>query len=130
MMAIRMFLAVAAAALSTLAHAGPLYKHVDEKGNVVFSDRPASGKQKPEKAQAPNVASRHATRQYEIERQEWLQRRREEEIAARRLRYAQDREAARQRAAAEALRHGLPYDPALPNSPAPSSERQHYYNGR
>ena len=64
-----------------------LYKHVDEKGNVVFSDRPQKADQKAEKARKPNVSSSEATRQTQIE----MNNSRREEMAERN---AQQRRAA------------------------------------
>jgi hypothetical protein len=84
--------ALALAAMPHNSSAQKLYKHVDEKGNVSFSDRPQKADQKSEKTQKPNVASREATRQTQIGEQNS---RREE---------AAERMAAQRRAAAVAQR--------------------------
>jgi hypothetical protein len=69
-----------------------MYRHVDEKGNVSFSDRPQKAEQKAEKTQKPNVASREATRQLQIQ------------DAASKREEAAERAAAQRRAAAVAQR--------------------------
>jgi len=108
------------------AQAGKLYRHVDEQGNVVFSDRPSKADQSPEKKKPANAASSEATRQYETERRELLRRRRDEALATQRHREAQERAAERERMAKNQSR-GRRYDPNLPDSPPPDSERRYYY---
>lgn len=111
--------------------AGQLYRHVDEKGNVTFSDRPQQADQKTEKQKSANAASSEATRQMELEKRDSARHRYEEDLAARR----------RADAARRSLRESSPpsapptygrgryhYDPNLPDSPPPDSERRYYYN--
>jgi hypothetical protein len=54
---------VAAGLAAASASAQNLYRGVDEKGNVVYSDRPQKADQKPTKPPAPNVESPEARRQ-------------------------------------------------------------------
>jgi hypothetical protein len=93
--------------LSAPAAAQKLYKHVDEKGNVTYTDRAPKGDQKAEKLKAPNVASPEASRQLqyaarEKQREEQLERQaqqqrhlsqRRREIEAERERRLKEREA-------------------------------------
>lgn len=107
------------------AAAGQLYKHTDDKGNVVYTDRPGRVGDVPQKVQRPNVASPEATRQYEIERGELLRKRQDEARRARLLREQQER------ASRPTQSVGPSYvrrtDPNLPDSPPPSTERRDYY---
>ena len=58
------FLVACVTAIASAAATGQsLYRSVDEKGNVVYSDRPQNRDQKPAKPPAPNVASPEARRQ-------------------------------------------------------------------
>lgn len=76
--------AIALACVHGTGVAQKMYKHVDEKGNVSFSDRPQKAQQKTEKAQAPNVASREATRQLQIESQNSMREEQAQRAAAQR----------------------------------------------
>ena len=105
-----------------------LYKGVDEKGNVVYSDRPAKADHSPEKKQSANVASPEATRQLETERRDMMQRHREEEARARQFRQQQERAS---RPPSTTTRNVVRRtDPNLPETPPPTSDRRYYYNGR
>lgn len=105
-----------------------LYKGVDEKGNVVYSDRPAKADHSPEKRKPTNVASPEATRQLEAERQDMIQRRREEEVRARQFRQQQERASQPPRSSSQNVVRRT--DPNLPDAPPPSSDRRYYYGGR
>ena len=94
-----------------------LYKHVDEKGNVSFTDRPQNAEQKPQKLQAPNVSSPELTRQLNND----LRNKQREEFAehqAQQRRYMSQRqkelEAERERRAKEADPYSPVQDPARP----------------
>jgi uncharacterized protein DUF4124 len=90
-----------------------LYRHVDEKGNVSFSDRPQQAGQKAEKPNVPNVASPEERRQlqygeYASQREEQAER-----AAQQQRHYAQRRreaEAERERRAKEADPYSPPQD--------------------
>lgn len=119
-------LACAFVLLPAPALAQKLYKHTDEKGNVVYSDRPNAAGQPAEKQKPVNAGSPEATRQTEILRQEALRARRQDEFAARR----------RAAAAQPPVPSGRPTgtvvirDPNLPPTPPADSQRRYYYDGR
>ncbi len=71
-------LCVVLLALSPLAAAQKLYKHVDKDGKVYYTDRPVEAGQKTMNLSTPNVASPEASRQL-----------REEEMNSRREEYQQ-----------------------------------------
>lgn len=108
--------------VSPCLHAGEMYRHIDEKGNVVFSDRPKQAGQIAEKKKTTNVASGEARRQLEMERAEVLHQRREEQFAAQRRAAAP-----RPYTPPNPPRYGR-HDPSLPDSPPVDSERRYYYN--
>jgi hypothetical protein len=110
---------------AALAAAGQLYKHTDDKGNVVYSDRPGKGGDVPQKTQRPNAASPEATRQYEMERRELLRKRQEEAVRARQLREQQERSSRPTQGPGPSYVRRT--DPNLPDSPPPSTERRDYY---
>ena len=60
---LKLLLAVVLGIACAAAVAQSLYRSVDEKGNVVYSDRPQNRDQKPANPPAPNVASPEARRQ-------------------------------------------------------------------
>ncbi|MSQ19085.1 MAG: DUF4124 domain-containing protein [Betaproteobacteria bacterium] len=93
-----------------------IYRHVDEKGNITFSDRPAKAHQTPEKQAAPNVASPEVSRQLAAERRAMMRRAEEEHQMLRRGRA--EREAAEMRPTPP-LSRGSRYDPNLPDSQRP-----------
>jgi hypothetical protein len=96
--------------LSAPAVAQKLYKHVDEKGNVTYTDRPAKADQKPEKPKNPNVASPEARQQLQHAE---LERRREEalERQAQQRRYLSQQ---RREMEAEKARHAKEENPYSP----------------
>jgi hypothetical protein len=59
----RALLLFVALGMAAPALAQKLYKHVDENGNVLFSDRPPQAGHKAETLRSPNVAAPEATRQ-------------------------------------------------------------------
>ncbi|MFM9887257.1 MAG: DUF4124 domain-containing protein [Burkholderiales bacterium] len=100
---------------------GKLYRHLDDKGNIVFSDRPAQAGQAPEKMKAPNVASPDASWQIEAEGREAYRRAQEERNHVRRGEITQ-----RQQSSAPPTRSGR-YDPNLPDSQAPGDTTRRSY---
>jgi hypothetical protein len=120
--------ALCAAASVAIGADRQLYKGVDEKGNDVYSDRPAKADHSPEKKKTTNVASPEATRQLETERQEMMQRRREEEARARQFRQQQERASRPPPSTSRSVVRRT--DPNLPDTPPPSSDRRYYYSGR
>jgi Domain of unknown function (DUF4124) len=93
----------------------PLYRHVDEKGNITFSDRPSKAHQAPEKLPPPNVASPEVSRQIEAENSAMLRRVEQERELVRRGR--EEREAMN-RTPSPPPRSGK-FDPNLPDSQRP-----------
>lgn len=94
-----------------------LYKHVDEEGRVLFSDRPLQPGHKAESLNGPNVASPDATRQllYAEYRHRWeehLDRQVQQQRYFAQLR--RDREAERERLAKEADPYSPEQQPARP----------------
>lgn len=113
----RPVLLVIAVMLSVPAFAQKLYKHVDEKGNVTYTDRAPKGDQKAEKPKAPNVASPEARQQLQYAEQE---RRREEllEKQAQQQRYLsqkrRDMEAEREKRVQESNPYSPEQQPSQP----------------
>lgn len=98
------------------AQGGKLYRHVDEQGNITFSDRPAKAHQTPEKLKAPNVASPEVSRQIEAEQRAMMRRVEEERQALRRSRAERDAAELRQ---TPAISRNSRHDPNLPDSQRP-----------
>lgn len=118
-------LACAAALAAGVAHAAnKLYRHVDEKGNVTYTDRPPQAGQQAEKTKPPNVASPEARRQMEMEREAAL-RRQQAERAAQQRRAMADR-LQQQQEQYRPPRYGR-YDPNLPDSQPPSDTSRRSY---
>ena len=99
------------------AQGGKLYRHVDEQGNITFSDRPAKAHQTPEKLKAPNVATPELSRGLEAEQRAMMRRADEERLLLRRHRA--EREAAEARSAPAITQRGGRSDPNLPDSQRP-----------
>lgn len=112
--------AVLLAAVSAQA-ADKLYRHVDAKGNVTYTDRPAQAGQKPEKIAPANTASAEARRQMELERRDSLRRQQEERVAAQRRAMAD-----RPPYVPQQPRYGR-IDPNLPDSQPPSDTSRRSY---
>ena len=104
-----------------------LYRGMDEKGNVVYSDRPAKADHSPEKKKSTYVASPEATRQSQAERGDMMQRHREEEARARQFRQQERASRPPPTTTRNVVRRT---DPNLPDTPQPSSDRRYYYGGR
>ena len=94
------------------------YKHVDEKGNVTFTDRPQTPGQKAEKLKAANMESPDARRQTEYAHRE-RQREDQAERMAQQQRYQSQR---RRELEAEQERRVKERDP---NSPIQDPARPH-----
>jgi hypothetical protein len=96
--------------------AGKLYKHVDEHGNVTYTDVPVSSKDEKIKPKPPNVTSSEATYQLyqaEIEAQMNLMRRGYGSTG--------------QPSTPAYIYRGYVRDPALPPTPPVDSNRRYYY---
>jgi hypothetical protein len=108
----RLFVVVLALMLSTPTIAQKLYKHVDETGKIVFTDRPPQAGAKAEKQKPPNVAAPEATRQLRYEAQASEREERADRAAQQQRHRAQQQremEAERERRAKE--RESNPYSP-------------------
>src|SRR5688572_16564424 len=113
----RLIFAALILTICTSAVAQKLYRHVDEKGNVTFSDRPKQAGQKAEKPKTANVMSPEARRQ--LEYGEYARQREEqaERTAQQQRHYAQRRreiEAEQERRVKEADPYSPPQDAYRP----------------
>jgi hypothetical protein len=127
--------------MAPAAHAErPVYRNLDDKGGVVYSDRalgPGSARVKNWKAANPSPAQYDsAVLQAQSERIYYERLRAEDRIPRPIAVYQPRRDAARAAPLAAPLADYPPHrlrprwDPNLPDSPAPSLERQYYYDGR
>jgi hypothetical protein len=113
----RAMLIITALVLSTPLLAQKLYRHVDENGKVVFSDRAPQPGQKAETQKAANVASPEARRQLQIAERA-RQREEQAERHAQQQRYLsqrrRDAEAEQERRAKEANPYSPQQEPRQP----------------
>lgn len=103
--------------LSTPTIGQKLYRHVDEKGVVTYTDRPREAGQKAEKAKPTNVESPDATRQMHLQLNARNREDQAERAAQRRRHVAQqqrDAEAERRRREAEANPYSPEQEPHRP----------------
>jgi hypothetical protein len=113
--------AVATLVVCMPAAAQKLYRHVDENGKVVYTDRPQHANQKAEKLKAPNVTSPEASRQLdyavrERKREEQAERLAQQQraMAQRQREFEEERE--RRYREAEANPYSPPQAPARPRA--------------
>jgi hypothetical protein len=133
-----LLVAFAIAALSPAAHAQTaVYRNVDADGKVTYSDQPVqSGSPKVKRRVAPGpsgAAYDAAVNRSESERL-YYERQRAEDQSRRPINIYDPRGSSSSSEPALAPGPSYPwrygYDPNLPASPPPSSERRYYYDGR
>ncbi len=100
-----------AAAYPADAPAQRLYKHVDAKGKVTYTDRPADAGHKAEKPRPANVASPEAVRQDYLQEQGRLREERAERLAQQERYVAQRRREQEAAARERSVREADPYNP-------------------
>ena len=105
--------------------AGGLYRHVDERGRVTYSDVPSEGASKPMKPLPSNAASQEANKQLEMARREQIRHEAQEREAAYRRTQAQSKSLPAPAPEAIAGRRGG-YDPSLPNAQPASDTARRY----
>jgi len=132
-------LGLAAILVPALAWAGkPVYKHVNESGQVLYSDQPASPSGRPIRNRvAPEPsASQYNESVVRTESERIALRRAEIESRQPRNVVVYDPSRQRARASPQTADRGMPqrlrprWDPNLPDMPPPSAERRYYYDGR
>ena len=133
-MIVRSLLALGAVAFGSQAEAQGVYRSIDESGRVIYSDRPAGKKSETVKPAAPTNPSRFEyesavmraeSERIQMQRMEW-------ENAQPRPFTVYDPRGLQRPPYAPQRQPGINIrlDPNLPDSPAPSLERQYLYNGR
>jgi len=133
-MFLRTVLTLGALALGTHAAAQGVYRSIDESGRVIYSDRPAGKKSETVKPATPTNPSRFEydsavmraeSERYQAQRMEW-ENRQQPSFTVYDPRGLQRPPYAPQRYPGINIR----LDPNLPDTPAPSLERNYLYNGR